>query len=159
VLAEGPRGFVVAAYDDEDEPGRTFMWASADGFSWTEVSSAIGPVSDVFVDATGFIAVGFKNTGTGCALWEGDIQGFTWTSLDGLTWATMPLDGFVGARVDQIFRDGRTLYGVGALYDEGVSQYASGSVWTARLPQLPPAGPAPAAAPTPTPDPGGCGPD
>lgn len=158
VLAEGPLGLIAAAYDDEDGPPQTFMWVSADGLFWTEVAHPVGPVTDVFVDDVGFIAVGFLNTGTGCALWEGDIQGFTWTSLDGQTWAKMPLDGFVGARVDQLFRDGRTLFGVGARYDEEVSEMAFGSVWTARLPQVPPAGPAPPPAPTPTPEPGGCGP-
>ena len=158
VLAEGPLGLIAAAHGDEDEPLQTFMWVSADGLSWTEASPGVGPVSDVFVDDIGFIAVGFLQTGTGCAIFEGDIQGFTWTSLDGLTWARMPLDGFVGARVDQLFRDGRTLFGVGARYDEEVSDMAFGAVWTARLPQLQPAGPAPTAAPTPTPEPGGCGP-
>jgi hypothetical protein len=158
VLAEGPLGFIAAAYDDEEEPAQTFMWFSADGFSWTEVAQPVGPVSDVFVTNVGFVAVGFLPTGTGCAIWEGDIQGFTWTSLDGQTWAKMPLEGFVGARVDQLFRDGRTLFGVGARYDEEVSDAAFGAVWTARLPQLQPAGPAPTPAPTPTPDPSGCGP-
>ncbi|MEP7159322.1 MAG: hypothetical protein ABI797_07825 [Chloroflexota bacterium] len=157
VLAAGPLGVVAAAYNDEDESLQTFMWLSPDGLAWDEVAPAPGPVSDIFATDVGFIAVGFLNTGTGCALWEGDIQGFTWTSLDGTTWAKMPLDGFVGARVDQLFRDGRTLYGVGALYDEEVSEMAFGSVWTARLPQVAPAGPAPTPAPTPTPEPGGCG--
>jgi hypothetical protein len=158
VLAAGPLGWVITGAD-EDSDYRENMWVSPDGVSWTKVSPALGPVSDVFVDRVGFVAVGFVHEGTGCLYQEGEIQGFTWTSLDGLTWAQMPLEGFVRGRIDQLFRDGRTLIGVGVRYDEEDLDVAIGTVWTARLPSVAPAGPALTPAPTPSTEPGGCGPD
>jgi len=159
VAAVGPLGWIVTGSNDPDSGDRTnHIWLSADGLSWQEVTTAIGPVSDVFVDAVGFVAVGFLFIGTGCALDPSDIQGLTWTSTDGRSWTEMPQEEFLYKRIDHLFRNGRTLIGVGLSYDPEVSSEASGSVWTARLPDLAPAGPGPTP-PAPTPEPsGGCGP-
>jgi hypothetical protein len=158
ILAGGPLGWIVAGYAEEGQHKVDLMFASTDGLTWQQVTPPIGPVSDVFVDDAGFVAVGFLFIGTGCALDPSDIQGLTWTSTDGQSWTPMPLDEFLHKRIDHLFRDGRTLIGVGLAYEEDGGT-ATGSVWTARLPALAPQGPGPTPAPTPTPDPGGCGPN
>ena len=157
VLAHGPLGYIATGYDDDAAEITSFMWLSGDGISWSQLSPSVGPVADVFADDLGLIAVGYLSTATGCASQEGEIQGLTWTSLDSRTWATMPLDDFVAARVDQIFRNNRTLVGVGVRFEKDDLETGIGAVWTAKLPDLPPSGPAPTAGPSPTPGPTGCG--
>jgi hypothetical protein len=157
VLAGGPRGWILSGFSNDDPEDR-FMWTSPDGQSWQQVSPAIGPISDVFVDESGFVATGFVFIGTGCALDPSQIQGYVWTSLDGRSWTAMPNEDFLYKRIDHLFRDGRTLIGVGLSYDLDRSTADNGGVFTAKLPRLAPAGPGPTPAPTPTPDEGGCGP-
>ena len=155
IVAGGPVGWIVAGYDEGRE--QHLMFASTDGLSWQQVTPPIGPVSDVFVDDAGFVAVGFLYTPLGCDADPSEIQGLTWTSTDGRSWSAMPLDEFLHKRIDHLFRDGRTLIGIGLGYEED-SGTAFDLVWTAQLPALTPPGPGPTPAPTPTPDPGGCGP-
>ncbi len=154
-LAAGPLGWILAGYE-EGRTHRDFMWTSANGLDWQEVSEPVGPVSDVFVDDLGFVAVGFRHIGQGCALDPSDIQGYTWTSLDGHTWTEMQREDFERGRIDQLLPDGRSLIGIGVRYDE--EEYLPyGSIWSTALPPIPPTadGPqAPALEPIPT----GCGP-
>ncbi len=157
VIAAGPLGWVMTG-SDLDADIRNYMWWSADGLTWQEVTAPVGPVSDLLADDLGFVAVGFLFVGTGCALDPWDIQGLSWTSLDGRSWTVMPQDDFLYQRIDHLFRDGRTLIGVGLIYDPEEGVHNNGGVWTGRLPPLAPVGPGPTPAPTPTPDPGGCGP-
>lgn len=154
VAAVGPLGWIVAGSTELENGHRTHrMWLS-DGQTSEEVASPVGPVSDVFVDAAGYIAVGFRVIAEGCAIEPYEIQGETWTSVDGQAWTEMPLAPFLYQRIDQLFRDGRTLIGVGLSYDENEGTTARGSVWTARLPDVPPSNPVPS--PVSTPEPGGC---
>ena len=155
IVAGGPLGWIVAGYDEGRE--QHLMFASTDGLSWQQVTPAIGPVSDVFIDQAGFVAVGFLYVPMGCDADPSEIQGLTWTSTDGRSWTAMPLDEFLHKRIDHLFRDGRTLIGIGLGYEED-SGTAFDMVWTAQLPAVAPPGPGPTPAPTPTPDPGGCGP-
>jgi hypothetical protein len=156
VLAGGPLGWILAGSDYDS--GRNFMMWSADGESWEQVNAPIGPISDVFVDDAGFVAVGFLYIGTGCALDPSDIQGLTWTSTDGRSWAAMPPEDLLHKRIDHLFRDGRTLIGIGLSYDPEGGTSDNAGVFTTGLPPIAPQGPGPTAAPTPTPDQGGCGP-
>jgi hypothetical protein len=158
VLAGGPLGWIVAGYAENGEQKDDLMFASTDGLAWQQVTPPIGPVSDVFIDDAGFVAVGFLFVGTGCALDPSDIQGLTWTSVDGRSWTAMPQEEFLYKRIDYLFRDGRTLIGVGLSYDPEGGTSDNAGVWTAKLPPITPLGPGPTPAPTPTPEPGGCGP-
>lgn len=156
-VAAGPLGWIV--WDSNDRYERIDrMWLSPDGQTWEEVAQAPGPVSDIFVDSVGFIAVGFLVTSQGCVLNPAEIQGLTWTSPDGRTWTEMARDGFQFSRIDHLFRNNRTLIGLGVSYSGEDDETALGSVWTAKLPQIPPAGPGPSPAPTATEEPNpGCG--
>ncbi len=157
VLAGGQLGWIVAGYAENGEDKVDLMFASADGLAWQQVTPALGPVSDVFIDGAGFVAVGFLYIPMGCDADPSEIQGLTWTSTDGRSWTPMPQEEFLHKRIDHLFRDGRTLIGIGLGYEEN-SGTAFGAVWTTRLPPITPQGPGPTPAPTPTPDPGGCGP-
>ena len=152
----GPLGWIVTGNDRGDRENTDAMWRSTDGISWEKLAQQVGPVSDVFVDELGFVAVGFIQTGSGCALDPADIQGLTWTSVDGLTWTLMPLEDFNRQRIDHLLLVGRTLYGVGASY-ANPDRLLEAAVWTATLPELPPAGPGPIR-PTPETPTDGCGP-
>lgn len=160
--AAGPHGWLVAGvlshYDDTSQRTRTqHLWFSTDGQRWESIEPAIGPVSDILAYEAGFIATGFDYNGRGCRIDESDIQGFTWTSVDGREWARMPDEPFDRQRVDELLRSGRTLIGVGLTYLDNA--WARGAVWTA---DLPPAGSAAAEGGDPLPpgvsEPGGCGP-
>jgi hypothetical protein len=157
VLASGPLGWLAAGSTEFGSLGRVHrMWRSSDGTSWQEVASPVGPVSDIFIDEVGFIAVGFVYIGGGCVLEPSDIQGLTWTSLDGQTWTQTPKEDLLNQRIDQLFRDGRLLIGIGLSYSPKETVYGAGGVWTFRLPPLGSSGPGPTPGPSPTPN-GGCG--
>ena len=138
----GPLGWIVTGDDRGERENTASMWRSTDGISWQKLAQEVGPVSNVFVDDLGFIAVGYIQTGSGCALDPADIQGLTWTSVDGLTWTLRSLEHFNRQRIDHLLVVDRTLYGVGASY-ANPDRLLEGAVWTANLPALPPAGPRP----------------
>jgi hypothetical protein len=157
VLAGGPLGWVVTGSHEYRE--RTdVMFTSGDGLTWEQVSPAIGPVSDILVDDSGYIAVGFLYIGTGCALDPAQIQGLTWTSTDGQTWTPMPPEDLLYKRIDHLFRNGRTLIGIGFSYEPEGGLSDNDGIFTAKLPPSAPDGPGPVTPPTAEPDPGGCGP-
>jgi hypothetical protein len=84
-----------------------------------------------------------------------DVQGYTWTSVDGLIWTLMDPTEFRYRRIEQLLRDGRTLIGVGIAYESDEDDTGEGTVWTAQLPR--PAGPGPGTSPRPADNNGGCG--
>ena len=157
ILAGGPLGWIVTGVAENGPRKSDLMFASTDGLARQRVTPPIGPISDVFVDDAGFVAVGFLYIPNGCDADPSEIQGLTWTSTDGRSWTAMPSAEFQHKRIDHLFRDGRTLLGIGLGYEEN-SGSAFGVVWTTRLPSIAPAGRGPTAAPTPAPGPGGCGP-
>jgi hypothetical protein len=157
VLAGGPLGWIVTGSYEGRERTDMMFW-SGDGLAWEEVSGAIGPVSDVLVDDTGYVAVGSLYIGTGCAVDPAQIQGLTWTSTDGRTWTPMPLEDLLYKRIDHLFRNGRSLIGVGLSYEPEGGISDNEGIFIAKLPPIAPQGPGPAPAPTPEPDGGGCGP-
>jgi hypothetical protein len=157
VMASGPLGWLVAGSTEFGDGQVHRMWRSSDGMSWQGVPSPVGTVNDIFVDAVGFIAVGWVYTGGGCVLEPSDIRGLTWTSLDGQNWTDVAKEDQLHQRIDQLFRDGRLLIGLGLSYSPEETEYSAGAVWTFRLPPLASSGPGPGPTPTATPDIGGCG--
>ena len=59
ILAGGPLGWIVAGVAQNGPRKSDLMFASADGQTWEQSAPPIGPISDVFVDELGFVAVGF----------------------------------------------------------------------------------------------------
>lgn len=133
----------------------TSAWTSVDGVTWL---SKDGPTFDnvnmLIADQSGFIAVGQRVTGKGCAVADSDIFGESWTSSDGRTWRkTKEEPQFNHASIQLLIPRGRTLFGLGMRW---VSDHAVPTVWTSALPNdSVTSGPAPA--PTKAPPSGGCG--
>ena len=130
-------------------------WTSVDGVTWlSKDESTFDNVNMLLADQSGFIAVGHRVTGKGCAVAESDIFGESWTSSDGRTWRkTKEEPQFNHASIDLLIPRGRTLFGLGMRW---VSDHAVPTVWTSALPNdSVTSGPAPA--PTKTPPSGGCG--
>lgn len=151
VAATGPLGWVALGQLE----GHRLAWASVDGVTWQLAAAAPSrTVSTIFGDSTGFIGVGYYNTGTGCAISETDNVGQTWTSTDGNVWSLV--DEFKsGEWIETLRRRNRTLIGIGLSYRDGD---AVGTTWTARLPDtLTQPVPTPSPSPTPSPTSEGCG--
>jgi hypothetical protein len=141
-VAQGPLGWIATGFGAKDA---SVTWLSADGATWRAAGEAPdGAEGGLVVDASGFIATGFRNTSQGCVAVDKDNIGETWTSADGRLWRQMPEDPqFKGAAIQaMLIRDG-TLIGIGLDWNAK----ATGSVvWTAPLPTA-----STAAGPTPVP--------
>ena len=132
-------------------------WTSADGITWKAIAALVVDGGNALIaDQAGFVIVGERVTGLGCAVGDSEIFGETWTSSDGRTWHKMPEEAqFNHASLHLLIAEGRTLHGL------GLSYLASGAprstVWTATLPDDS-ATTAPASTPTPAPSAStGCG--
>ena len=138
------------------ECGATRAWTSVDGVTWlSRDESTFDNVNMLLADQSGFIAVGQRVTGKGCAVAESDIFGESWTSSDGRTWRkTKEEPQFNHASIQLLIPRGRALFGLGMRW---VSDHAVPTVWTSALPNDSVTSGAP---PTPTPTlapGGGCG--
>jgi hypothetical protein len=108
-------------------------WTSSDGVAWKPGAGPDTIINDLIVDATGFIAVGERMTGTGCAVADWEIYGETWTSVDGRSWQKMPdTPGFNRASIQRLMLKDRTLVGLGLAWTEEAVPVST--VWTATLP-------------------------
>jgi len=153
--ARGAHGWFAlgCAKDCTDSAG----WTSADGITWKAIAALVVDGGNALIaDQGGFVIVGERVTGLGCAVGDSEIFGETWTSSDGRTWHKMPEEAqFNHASMHLLIADGRTLHGLGLTY------LASGAprstVWTTTLPDDS-ATTAPASTPTPAPSAStGCG--
>lgn len=153
LVSHGPRGYFLLGCDKDCSV--PMAWTSPDGVKWQAGSaSTFDNVNAVVADQSGFIAVGQRVTGTGCAVSESEIFGETWTSSDGRTWRPMKDEAqFNHASIYVLIPRGRTLFGVGMRW---AADHATPTVWTAAL-QNDSVNAGPAPSPTQTPPPGGCG--
>ena len=109
-------------------------WTSSDGIAWKPGAGPDTIINDLIVDATGFIAVGERMTGTGCAVADWEIYGETWTSVDGRTWQKMPdTPGFNRASIQRLILKDRTLVGLGLAWTGEAVPVPT--VWTVTLPE------------------------
>lgn len=116
----------------------------------------IDSVNGIVADDSGFIAVGQRVTGLGCAVGDSEIFGETWTSPDGRSWHKMKEQAqFNRASIHVGIVENGTLFGLGIRFPSAEDGPVS-TVWTAPLPNDDIAA-APAPGPTPKPAHAGCG--
>lgn len=86
----GPRGLIAVSTQPQDIPGRTTLWASPDGRSWTRTTP--GPLG-VITSGEGQGGLSGIFLGDGSRLMTfGDDAAF-WTSADGVDWSALHLTG------------------------------------------------------------------
>ncbi|HEX7473088.1 MAG TPA: hypothetical protein VF323_08390 [Candidatus Limnocylindrales bacterium] len=153
--AQGAHGWfaIGCGTDCTDTAG----WTSSDGIVWQSVDASTVDGANVLVaDQAGFVIVGERVTGLGCAVGDSEIFGETWTSSDGRTWHKMPEEPqFNRASMHVLIVEGRSIFGLGLSYTAG--GVPKSAVWTATLP-IDSVTTAPASTPTPAPSASaGCG--
>jgi hypothetical protein len=130
LASHGPDGWFVKGCVNNCA---TNGWASRDGITWQTVTSLPGTLNAIVADGSGFIAVGDRNTGTGCAIAEYEVFGETWTSVDGRRWRRAPDQAqFNRATIQALIVKDGTLFGIGVRYP--ADGLARSTVWTADLP-------------------------
>lgn len=128
-LVGGGRGWVAL---DSNK-----AWTSPDGRAWSEAVSGPDVASDVVVDDSGYIAVGWVGSlpGETCGD-QRPFAGHTWTSADGRVWNRMPVTKeFSRAMVTRLLVVDRLLIG----YGQRISEIPEGmpvARWTNSLPDL-----------------------
>ena len=152
---QGPKGYFL--FGCGSDCTQSVGWTSADGVGWRSVVSwDFDGLNAVLPVDAGFIGLGERVTGTGCAVGDSEIFGTTWTSPDGRQWTKMKEEPqFNRASMHLAIVQGGTVYGLGIRWPTVDSGPVS-TVWTAALP----AGSLatmPAPAPTATPPSVGCG--
>ncbi len=151
--ARGSHGYVLVGCDNNCSA--TFAWTSTNAVDWQSTKvTTFDNVNTVMADQSGFIAVGQRVTGTGCAVAELEIYGESWTSSDGRTWKKMKDEAqFNHSSINLLIPRGRTLVGVGQRW---VSDHAVPTVWTTTLPANSVSS-GPGSTPPPASGPSGCG--
>jgi hypothetical protein len=152
---QGPKGYFL--FGCGADCTQSVGWTSADGVAWRTVLDAeFDGLNSILAVASGFIGLGERVTGLGCALSDSEIFGVTWTSLDGREWTKMKEEAqFNRASIHiAIVRTGR-VYGLGIRWSTAAEGPVS-TVWTAVLP-ADDLTTVPAPAPTPPPAHAGCG--
>jgi hypothetical protein len=129
-VAGGDRGWVAL--------GDNRAWTSTDGQTWSKGVAGPDVGSDVIVDDSGYVAVGFVGSlpGETCGD-QRPFAGHTWTSSDGVTWDRMKVtDEFRDAMVTKLLVVDRTLVGYGQRIkgDDGSSLPVA--QWTDALPEV-----------------------
>lgn len=128
----GPRGWYASGCGVDCAKG--LAWISSNGLTWQGAKvPQLALEQGLIADAAGYIAVGARITGLGCAVGSGEIYGETWTSSDGRTWRRMPdQSSFNHASIHALFLSGRTLYGLGLTWPADGSPKST--AWSATLP-------------------------
>jgi hypothetical protein len=152
---QGPRGYFL--FGCGADCTQSLGWSSADGIAWRSVISPdIDGLNAILAVDSGFIGLGERVTGLGCAVGDSEIFGVTWTSPDGRQWTKMKEEAqFNRAAIHIAIVQGGTVYGLGVRWPTAAAGPVS-TVWTAPLPADSVAT-IPAPAPTGTPPHGGCG--
>ena len=156
--AHGPAGWV--AFGCDADCSSLVSWTSTDGVTWLVTPDApMDEVTAIVADQAGFVAVGQRITGLGCAVGEGEIFGETWTSSAGRTWRQMPdQPEFDRASIHTLLVSGRTLFGLGATWPADGAP--TSTAWSYDLPDASSddgLSPTPAPVATPSPSGEGCG--
>jgi hypothetical protein len=135
--AAGPFGLALSAEMQRRDSTRYRAWYSADGTAWQPALNAPAHASQMVADDAGFIAVGWYNTGQGCALSEEDDVAETWTSVDGLAWRQMPEQGWNAREIGTLLVTGRTALALGIDWTLWTNEGAPNAlVLTAELPPI-----------------------
>ena len=152
---QGPKGYFL--FGCGADCTKTVAWTSADGVAWRSVISAdFDGFNAVLPVGAGFIGLGERVTGTGCAVGDSEIFGVTWTSSDGRQWQKMKEEAqFNRGSIHLAIVQGSTVYGLGIRWPTASNGPVS-TVWTAPSPADSLAT-IPAPAPTPPPSHVGCG--
>lgn len=152
---QGPKGYFVSGCNANCNASTS--WTSADGIAWrTATMPEVDNLNAIVAVDSGFIALGARVTGLGCAVGDSEIFGVTWTSSDGRLWEKMKEEAqFNRAAIHIAIVQGSTLYGLGTRWPTAEDGPVS-TVWTAPLPADSLAI-VPAPAPTPPPSHAGCG--